>query len=79
MPGRDIYVLIRDEEMDNAAVEKQVRQLDSMLSQLEQDQEIFFKVYELVHRTGITHRRIKLLQVRGKKELKPFQFLINKN
>ena len=79
MHERDIYVLIRDEGMDDDAIEQEVKHIDRMLSRLEKNQELFYKVNELVQRTSITRKRIKLLQVMGKRNLKPFQFLINKN
>ncbi|MET0638192.1 MAG: hypothetical protein ABWZ25_19335 [Chitinophagaceae bacterium] len=77
-PNRDLLVLLRNEFMSQQALDHEVQCLHHMLRGAESDEK-FCIAHELVDRNRITNKFRKIVNVIGVKELKPFQFLINKN
>ena len=79
-PNRDLLVLLRDEFMSEQAIEHEVEQLNEMLLHVESVNN-FCLAHEVIdmNRYKIFHRHKFIMQVVNQKELKPFQFLCNKN
>jgi hypothetical protein len=75
---RDILVLLKNEFMNEQAIEQQVECLNVILHQTESSEE-FCNAHELVDRNRITSKPHKILHAIRNPELKPFRFLINKN
>ena len=75
---RDLLVLLKNEFMSQQAIEQEVAYLNQILRQTEQ-QEVFCKSYELVHRNRITQKPQKLLEISQQLLLRPFWFLIGRN
>ncbi|RYY56488.1 MAG: hypothetical protein EOO09_06450 [Chitinophagaceae bacterium] len=73
-----MLVLLRNEFMSQQALDYEVQCLHHLLRSAESDEK-FCVAHELVERNRITSKYRKLLRVVGTKELKPFQFLLNKN
>lgn len=78
MPNRDLLVLLKNEYMSQSAIDHEVECLNDILHDAETD-ELFCIAHELVDRNYITSRTKKILKAIQFTELKPFQFLINKN
>ena len=77
-PGRDLLVLLRNELASEQAIEQELRSINHILMRAESP-EHFCIAHELVTRHRITSSSKKILQAIRFIELKPFQFLINKN
>lgn len=77
-PGRDLLVLLKSEFVSEQAIEQQVRSINHMLMQAESPEQ-FCIAHELVTRSRITASPKKILRAVRFTELKPFQFLVNKN
>ena len=77
-PQRDILVLLRNEFMNEHAIEQQVECLNELLCQSESFED-FCKAHELVDRNRITSKPGKIMDAIRNQDLKPFRFLINKN
>jgi hypothetical protein len=77
-PNRDLLVLLRNEFMSQQALDHEVQCLHHLLRGTESDEK-FCVAHELVDRNRITNKYRKIARVIGVKELKPFQFLLNKN
>lgn len=75
--NRDLLVLYKS-EVNKESLEETLDYLHRMLRTVECD-DFFCKAHELVKRTCITQKRSAILQASELPELKPFQFLINKN
>ncbi|PWU04699.1 MAG: hypothetical protein C5B52_01075 [Bacteroidetes bacterium] len=79
-PNRDLLVLLRDEFMSEQAIEHEVEQLNEILFHVESVRN-FCMAHEIVdlnkYKILSTHKFI--VQVVKQKELKPFQFISNKN
>lgn len=79
-PNRDLLVLVRNDHMNEKAIEMELEKLNQLLFNYETIQnlceahEVFdLNVYKI-------HTSFKLLKkVISKKHLKPFEFLFNKN
>ncbi|HLG38315.1 MAG TPA: hypothetical protein VI461_01565 [Chitinophagaceae bacterium] len=78
MPGRDLLVLLKNELASEHAIEQEVRSINNILMRAEST-ELFCRAHELVTRHRITSSSKKILNAIRFVELKPFQFLINKN
>ncbi|MCR6722204.1 MAG: hypothetical protein NVV59_18375 [Chitinophagaceae bacterium] len=78
MPNRDLLVLLKNEYMSQSAIDHEVECLNHILHDAESN-EHFCIAHELVERNYITSRAKKILKAIRYTELKPFQFLINKN
>jgi len=77
-PNRDLLVLLRNEFMSQQALDHEVQCLHYLLRGAESDEK-FCVAHELVDRNRITNKFRKIIKVIRFKELKPFQFLLNKN
>lgn len=78
LPSRDLLVLLKNEFMSQQAIEQEVECLNDMLHIAESD-EHFCIAHELVDRNHITTKVKKILKAIRYNEMRPFQFLINKN
>jgi hypothetical protein len=77
-PNRDLLVLLKNEFASQRAIEHEVECLNYILIKAESPEQ-FCIAHELVKRSYITSKPKKILQAIRFAELKPFQFLINKN
>jgi hypothetical protein len=78
MPNRDLLVLLKNEFMSQRAIDHEVECLNHILQAAESNEQ-FCIAHELVDRNRITSKSKKILKAIRYSELKPFQFLINKN
>lgn len=78
MPNRDLLVLLKNEYMSQSAIDHEVECLNHILHEAESDAH-FCIAHELVDRNFITNNTKRILKAIRYTELKPFQFLINKN
>lgn len=78
MPNRDLLVLLKNEFMSQRAIDQEVECLNHILHEAESDDQ-FCRAHELVTRWGITNNAKKILKAIRFTELRPFQFLLNKN
>lgn len=80
MPGakRDILVIVKDQYLDDRAIEQEVECLNEIL-RIAETNEHFCEAHELVDRNHITSKSRCILKAIRFTELKPFRFLINKN
>jgi hypothetical protein len=78
--NRDLLVLLKDESMDNKAIEHEVEQLNEMLFHVESTDN-FCRANEIVdmNKYKVLHDQKCLVQLMYQSELKPFVFLCNKN
>ncbi len=76
--NRDLLLLMKTPSFTDEAFEKHIEELHKVLRCVECD-DTFCATHELATRTGITRKRAKLIRAISVAELKPFQFLINKN
>ncbi len=77
MNDRDLLVLVRTKS-ENQSLDEAVESLHKILLQVECTN-VFCRTHELVMRNKITSKAKKILNAIASDELKPFQFLINKN
>ena len=77
-PGRDLLVLLKNEFASEQAIEQEIRGIHYILVQAESP-DLFCIAHELATRHHITSSSKKILKAIRFVELKPFQFLINKN
>jgi hypothetical protein len=78
IPSRDLLVMLKSEYMSQHEIEQQVEYLNYILYRAESNEQ-FCIAHELVTRHRITSKPRKILKAISHYELKPFQFLINKN
>jgi hypothetical protein len=78
IPNRDLLVLLKNEFASEKAIEHEVKRINHILVQAESPEQ-FCIAHELVTRRCITSKPKKILRAIRLVELKPFQFLINKN
>lgn len=76
--SRDIILLVRDENILNAKIEMEVKNLHALIASVE-TLDVLCKTHELVTRNRITRKKYKIADVIKHDGLKPFSFLINKN
>jgi hypothetical protein len=77
-PSRDLLVLLRNELASEQAIEQELKSINYILMRAESP-EGFCMAHELVTRHYITSSSKKILRAIRFVELKPFQFLLNKN
>ncbi len=77
-PNRDLLVLLKNEFASKQAIEQEVECINHILIQAESPQQ-FCIAHELVSRRRITSKPKKILQAIRFAELRPFNFLLNKN
>jgi hypothetical protein len=79
-PDRDLLVLVRDEFMSEKLMERELEQLNEMLFQFE-TMEKFCLVHEIfdLNKNKIVIKQNLMQQIIRQRELKPFQFVSNKN
>jgi len=77
-PNRDLLMLLKNGSVSEQAIEREVKWLNHMLIQAESPEQ-FCIAHELVPRHSITSKSKKILQAIRFAELKPFNFLLNKN
>lgn len=75
---RDILMLLKNEFMNEKALEHEIETLNELLRQVESPQQ-FCITHELVNRNRITSKAKKLIGAIRFAELKPFHFLVCKN
>lgn len=75
---RDLLVVFRIDSLDQTALDHQVECLHSLLVTVEKEA-VFCKAHELVTRTRITSKPRRIMKAVAFQQLKPFEFLINKN
>lgn len=78
--NRDLLVLLKDDNTDQQIIGAQLAQLNKLLICFETENN-FCIAHELidVNRYKIVQEKNRLLKLLQQQELKPFQFLINKN
>jgi len=79
-PNRDLLVLLRDEFMSEQAIEHEVEQLNEILFHVESVRN-FCMAHEIIdlNKYKIVSNHKFIVLVVKQKELKPFQFICNKN
>lgn len=79
-PNRDLLVLVKDERLNEAAMEFELEQLNQILLALE-TVECLCVVHEVfdLNKYKILAKEKQIRQVLQKKELRPFVFISNKN
>ena len=79
-PNRDLLVLLKDEFMSEQAIEHEVEQLNEILFHVESVHN-FCMAHEIIdlNKYKIVGTPKFIIQVVKQKELKPFQFICNKN
>lgn len=79
-PDRDLLMLVRDEHMNENFIEQELEKLNDMLFQYETFEQ-FCVVHEIfdLNKYKIVTKSGSMQQIIRQKELKPFQFVFNKN
>ena len=77
-PNRHLLMLVKNEFASEKAIEHEVKRINHILI-LAESPEQFCIAHELVTRHRITSKPERILKAIRFAELKPFQFLINKN
>ncbi|HEY8388976.1 MAG TPA: hypothetical protein VIK74_10255 [Parasegetibacter sp.] len=79
-PNRDLLVLVKDEYMNEQAIENEIEQLNELLYVVESI-ENFCLAHEILdlNRFKVYELPFKVREVIQQSELKPFQFIFNKN
>lgn len=75
---RDLLLLLKISHLDQNALNCEVAGLHNLLVNVERN-DVFCQVHELVTRTRITQKPRKILKAASYVQLRPFEFLINKN
>ncbi|MCW3075097.1 MAG: hypothetical protein JWP69_2166 [Flaviaesturariibacter sp.] len=75
---RDLLLLSRISSLSQTALNHEVECLHKLLVTVERN-DVFCRVHELATRTRITQKQKKILKAVSYMQLKPFEFLINKN
>ncbi len=76
--NREIVLLMRSWLPGEKAMEREMEQLDRLLSRVESP-ELFCITHELVRRNYITRKGSAIKKIYYQRDLKPFWFLISKN
>lgn len=78
--NRDLLVLVKDESMNQYQIELELEKLNSLLLQLETVQSFCtaHEVFDLTKHKLVANRK-KIMNIIHQPELKPFQFICNKN
>jgi hypothetical protein len=79
-PNRDLLVLVKDEFANEQFMEQELEQLNELLFHYE-TMDSFCTAHEVfdINRYKIIRQHSPLCQIARRQELKPFQFLINRN
>ncbi len=79
-PDRDLLVLVKDEHMNEKFMENELEQLNEMLVHYETIEK-FCAVHEIfeLNKYKIITKLLPMQRLVRQKELKPFQFISNKN
>jgi hypothetical protein len=79
-PDRDLLVLVKDEYMSEKFMESELEQLNEMLFHFETIEK-FCVVHEIfdMNKYKIISKAHLMQQIIRQRELKPFQFICNKN
>ena len=79
-PNRDLLVLVKDEFPSELSIEYELEQLNEILFRTETIENfcIANEVFDL-NRYMIIEDHKRLVRIFGQQELKPFQFICNKN
>jgi hypothetical protein len=79
-PDRDLLVLVKDEFMNEKFIENELEQLNEMLFHFETIEK-FCAVHEIfdLNKYKIIEKPQPMQKLIRQKELKPFQFICNKN
>jgi hypothetical protein len=79
-PNRDLLVLVKDEYLNNDEMEFELQQLNQLLLNFE-TLDNFCLAHEIfdLNRYKIIHNARFIQKVIKQKELKPFEFICNKN
>lgn len=75
---RDLLVLLKMNSLDQTALNHEVESLHNLLLTVERN-DVFCLAHELVTRFHISHKPKKILRAISFMQLRPFEFLINKN
>ena len=76
--NRNLLVVIKDQFLDEQAIEQEMQTLNAMLALTETSRQ-FCLSHELVNRNHITNAPEKILKESRSRRLRSFRFLINKN
>jgi len=78
--NRDLLVLVKDETMNQHQIELELEKLNSLLFHLETIDSfcIAHEFFDIIKHKVIDNRK-KIVQMIHQPELKPFQFIYNKN
>ena len=79
-PNRDLLVLVKDDQLNDAAMEMELEKLNQLLMSFETVENLCLahEVFDL-NRYKIVSRYDSVRQVIIRKDLKPFEFLFNRN
>ena len=79
-PNRDLLVLVKDEYVNEKFIEQELEQLNDLLFHYE-TMDIFCLAHEVfdINKYTIIRKSPAMQQIIRQKELKPFQFICNKN
>ena len=79
-PNRDLLVLVKDEFANEQFMEQELEQLNELLFHYE-TMDSFCTAHEVfdINKYKIIRSQTPLSQIARRQELKPFQFLINRN
>lgn len=79
-PNRDLLVLLKDEYMSEQSIEQEVELLNEMLFHVE-SMENFCKAHEVIdlNKYKILQKSKQIIRVVRQREIRPFQFISNKN
>jgi hypothetical protein len=78
--NRDLLVLVKDDSMNQSQIELELEKLNSLLFQLE-TVDSFCTAHEIfdITKHKVVDNRKKIVRMIHQPELKPFQFICNKN
>ena len=79
-PNRDLLVLVKDDRLNQDAIELELERLNRLLMIFETLEKlcIAHEVFDM-NRYRIMRKDVKIRSIIAQKELKPFVFLFNKN
>jgi hypothetical protein len=77
-PSRDLLILMKNEFLNQRAIDQEVKWLNDILRNTESDEQ-FCIAHELVDRNRITYKSKRILKESSFRELRAFRFLLNRN
>lgn len=75
---RDLLVLLKADGQNPSALDSQLACIHQILVQVERS-DVFCRSHELVARNSITRKPARILKAVSFLQLRPFEFLINRN